>query len=58
VVDPLFGAAWGPLTLSRRTAAFQTFRATTSGRWVRTTGAGYFFAPGLMALRKIITGHS
>lgn len=57
-VDPLIGATQGGKALTRRPADNRNYRATVDGRWVTTVGAGYFFTPGINALRLILEGDS
>jgi hypothetical protein len=53
-VDPVIGATSdGGRPLRRRLDASNSFRVRLPGRWVTTTGAGYFFAPGMGMLRQL-----
>ncbi len=54
-VDPLLGApspAGRPLR--RRLDAAASFKLRLPGRWITATGAGYFFAPGIGTLRRLV----
>lgn len=55
-IDPVIGAPQAGRTLTRMKADLKSYRAVAGGRWVTTTGAGYFFAPGKSALREILAG--
>ena len=54
-IDPLLGApSEGGRPLRRRVNPSTSFKVRLPGRWITTTGAGYFFAPGIRALRRLI----
>lgn len=54
-IDPVIGAPQGGRVLTRMPADNRNYNATLPGRWVTATGAGYFFAPGIQALKAILT---
>ena len=54
-IDPLIGAPQGGRVLTRVPADNRNYIATIPGRWVTATGGGYFFAPGIKALRAILS---
>lgn len=53
-IDPIIGAPQGGRQLKRRPADMKNYEAVLPGLWVITTGAGYFFAPGISALKTIL----
>jgi hypothetical protein len=56
-VDPLLGAPSAEgRPLRRRLDAATSFKVRLPGRWITTTGAGYFFAPGIRTLRQLFGG--
>ena len=58
-IDPVIGVpptSGGRPLIRRRTGGVNPAKVLLSGRWVTTTGAGYFFAPGIDALRRIVAG--
>ncbi|MDB5576650.1 MAG: peroxidase [Bradyrhizobium sp.] len=55
-IDPLIGAPGTGRLLTRRPPDNHNYRATLPGRFVTTTGAGYFFTPGIAAYRAIVQG--
>jgi Dyp-type peroxidase family len=58
-IDPLIGFPAAPADsrpLLRRTDTATAFKVMLPGRWVIPTGAGYFFSPGIRALKKILAG--
>jgi Dyp-type peroxidase family len=53
-IDPLIGAPpQGGRPLVRRLDEASAHRVRLPGRWVTTTGAGYFFTPGIRTLRRL-----
>ena len=54
-IDPIIGAPQGGRLLTRMPADNRNYKATLPGRWVTAAGAGYFFAPGIDALKAILT---
>lgn len=58
-IDPLIGISPnGGRPLTRRTDGVQSVRALLPGEWVTATGAGYFLAPGISALRNLLVHQS
>jgi Dyp-type peroxidase family len=56
-IDPLLGASpAGGRPLRRRLTPSTSFKVRLPGRWITTTGAGYFFAPGIRTLRRLFGG--
>lgn len=55
-IDPLIGAPQGGRALTRRPLGNKNYTAVLPGRWVITTGAGYFFTPGIAGYRLIVKG--
>jgi Dyp-type peroxidase family len=53
-IDPIIGAPQEGRLLTRMPADNNNYKATLPGRWVTAVGAGYFFAPGIKALKAIL----